>query len=310
MKLTVIVCTYNPTDYVFESCIESIKKACLFYAPFEILVIDNNSNPSIEDKFKKILSFHKEVNFRLINEKEQGLTPARLRGIEESKGDILLYIDDDNFIKENYFQEVIEIANKYPHIGSFSGQVLLRYETEPEPWVHQYSGLLVSRNLQRDYWSNVYECSQTVPCGAGLVVLKKVADYYLQLNLSGKRPILLDRSKNSLLSGGDNDLAYCAIDIGLGLGLFKNLELIHYIPKSRTSLQYLTELTKWIAASSVVLNWYRNIKPPNFNFKSKVLDLYYRLTKSKISFAFHVATRKGEKIGKKIIEDYENSTHR
>lgn len=301
--LSVIICTYNPEITTINQCLLAIKKATQLAKPLEIILIDNNSNNQfIEDESFKLLVA--DLGITIINEAKQGLTPARLRGIQEAKGDLLIFIDDDNFISHNFFSETLRIGIENPQIGSFSGQVFLLYEVEPEYWVHKYSGLLVKRELEKSVWSNVYTCYETVPCGAGLVVRKSVANYYFKLHMDGKRPIPLDRNKDSLLSGGDNDLAYCALDIGMGMGLFKELSLQHYIPKNRITIEYLTALAKWIEASGVVLNWYRTGKVDPMNFRHKVKNIYHRLTKNKIDRLFHKATLDGVNIGISIIEKH------
>ena len=119
------------------------------------------------------------------------------------------------------FIEVLNIATAYPHIGSFSGQVSLLYEQEPPRWTKRYWGMFVHRvfrhtMVQCSIWSAVYAM------WSRLCVRKEVADYYLMLHETGKRNFNLDRSVNSLLSGGDNDLAMCACDIGMSMGVFSS----------------------------------------------------------------------------------------
>src|SRR5207253_8061399 len=111
-------------------------------------------------------------------ETKQGLTPARLRGMKEAAGDILVFIDDDNWINPDFFQKGMEIAGRCVHIGSWSGQVKLQFEKQPEEWTRKYWGLLVYREFREDKWSNFPYLTDTMPCGAGLFVRKKVAEYY------------------------------------------------------------------------------------------------------------------------------------
>lgn len=314
MKHSIIICTYNPKESVFNSCLEHIQTALEQYAPDELLIIDNNSLEPIRTKYEGLLNaFNNKLSVKVITETKQGLTNARLRGIQEADGDVLIYLDDDNFIQADYFYQVDQVSMKHPNIGAFSGDVSLIYEEEPPEWVHRYNGMLVYRNLQQDKWSNLISCGESVPCGAGLVVLKSVAQYYLNLTIDGKRPILLDRSKDSLLSGGDNDLAYCATALNLGMGVFKDIKLAHFIPKERVSIPYLTELTKWISASTVVLEWYWDLPAavvPRSRFNNLLINTYHFIRKSKIEWGFHKATMDGRRIGTKIVTDYENTQHR
>src|SRR5690242_16821978 len=216
VKISVVICTYNPADAVFAKCIASVQAAA-HHMPIDILIIDNNSVPAIEER-DYVKSFLKEnKNARVVVESKQGLTPARLRGIKESKGDLLIFVDDDNFVDANYIATAADIYLKHPFVGAFSGQVTLEYEHEPAAWTKRYWGMLIYRQLDRDVWSNQHFNSDTMPNGAGLCISRDVAEHYVNLLEQGKRNFILDRSKGSLMSGGDNDLAMCACDIGKGM---------------------------------------------------------------------------------------------
>lgn len=255
-KLSVIICTYNPAEHVFSKCLSAVSIAAGLQRPLEIIIVDNNSDNHFSQQ-QYFISFLKEQGAKLVCEKKQGLTNARLRGILEASGDILVFIDDDNIISSNFFIEVLNIATAYPHIGSFSGQVSLLYEQEPPRWTKRYWGMLVHRQFSGTQWSNVPFDQQCMPCGAGLCVRKEVADYYLMLHETGKRNFNLDRSVNSLLSGGDNDLAMCACDIGMSMGVFSSLTMQHYAARERFTLRYLKKLAYGIYYSEKLLKYMR-----------------------------------------------------
>ena len=260
MKITVIICTYNPVEEIFDRCLVALKRAINLLAPLEILIVDNNSPLPIGD-IPYIKTFLAEnSSARVVVEPEQGLTRARLTGIRESKGELLVFLDDDNFLDESYLVVARDIYLKNPFIGAYSGQVSLVYENEPPGWTKRYWGMLIYRKLDRDVWSNLPFNTDTMPNGAGMCVTRDTAEYYLKLYTSGKRGFDLDRSKNSLLSGGDNDLAMCACDIGKGMGLFRELHLQHHIPPQRFTLEYLKNLTYGIYFSSVILRFMREGK--------------------------------------------------
>lgn len=257
VKVSVVICTYNPADAVFAECLAQVQAAGAHYTPLDILIIDNNSVPAIEERpyVKTFLSENK--NSRVVVELKQGLTPARIRGIKESIGDLLIFVDDDNYIDSGYFKSAAEIYLQHPFIGAFSGQVTLEYEREPAVWTKRYWGMLIYRQLDRDVWSNQHFNSDTMPNGAGLCISRDVAEHYVSLLEQGKRNFILDRSKGSLMSGGDNDIAMCACDIGKGMGLFKALHLRHYIPENRFTLAYLSKLAYGIYFSSAMLLYMR-----------------------------------------------------
>jgi glycosyltransferase involved in cell wall biosynthesis len=301
-KLSVIICTYNPEKRVFQKCLNCLTIASRQFQPHEILIIDNNSTEAVEllDYVKLFLELN--PNAKLINESKQGLTPARIRGIRESSGELIIFIDDDNFIDENYFSVATDICNTYPFIGSFSGQVSLEYDKEPEKWTKKYWGMLIYRNLDRNVWSNQPFNNSTMPNGAGLCVSRVVAEHYLKLFEEGKRNFNLDRSKGSLMSGGDNDLAMCACDIGKGMGLFKDLHLMHYIPPERFTLQYLSRLAYGIYFSSVMLIYMRTGRVDKDTFTQRVKHLLKISTMKRKDRIIQRSCKKGLKDAIILIE--------
>ena len=57
-------------------------------AEWELLLIDNASRPAARD----LISFTWHPNARHIREEVLGLTPARLRGIQEAHGQLLILL--------------------------------------------------------------------------------------------------------------------------------------------------------------------------------------------------------------------------
>jgi glycosyltransferase involved in cell wall biosynthesis len=301
MKLSVIICTYNPQETVFKKCLHAVQSALANLDDAEVLIIDNNSSVPVEQL--PWISRYLDRRWRIMVEDEQGLTPARLRGIKESKGDLLVFVDDDNFVRSDFFERGLDIARDKTYIGAYSGQVNLVFEVEPEAWTERYWGMLVFRRFEKDLWSNLPHLEASMPCGAGLFVHRQVALFYLSLHIEGKRKIKLDRSGTSLLSAGDNDLAACACDLGLGVGLFSSLWLDHYIPAKRLTKPYLLALAKGIAASTIVFKSYRQEFPVARTMKNKIADGIRLIMKDGISRDFHLAVLDGEALGRKLLEE-------
>lgn len=300
-SFSVVVCTYNPVSSIFSKCLESIVQAARINPPTEIIIVDNNSNNNFfnEDYF---IEFMHQPNTSLVKEEKQGLTPARLKGIDVSSGEIIIFIDDDNFIAPNFFLEGINIASQYPFIGAWSGQVELIFEEKPEDWTKKYWGLLVHREFSTNRWSNLPHNDYTMPCGAGLFIRRSVGNAYKSLHTEGKRLIQLDRSASSLLSGGDNDLAACACDIGMGVGLFNNISLKHYIPRNRLSIEYLLKLTTGITASALIFRSFRGETPTPKTWKNKLANVLRLALMKPIERKFFIAFLKGEEIGVNLLK--------
>jgi glycosyl transferase family 2 len=248
--LSVILCTHNPRADYLRRCLEGLAAQTLAQERWELLVIDNASAP--EGTPRPDLSWHRQA--RLIREDEIGLTPARLRGIREATGELLVFVDDDNVLDADYLQTALRVADERPFLGSWSGQCRPAFETAPPEWTRRYWGNLVIREFEHDVWSNLPRLPETMPSGAGLCVRRAVAAHYLLLHGSGQRAFQLDRAGESLVSGGDNDLAGSACPLGLGVALVASLKLTHLIPPERLTEDYLERLAEGIHFSGTLLD--------------------------------------------------------
>lgn len=252
--LSAIICTHNPRSDYFGRCIGALRDQRLPYNDWELVVVDNRTVEPLASGLD--LSWHPKAH--IVREETLGLTPARLRGIREATGDLLVFVDDDNVLDVDFLEVALRIMEERAFLGSWSGQCRPGFEEPPPAWTRRYWGNLVIREFDHDVWSNIPRLPATMPCGAGLCVRREVALRYLDLHESGKRSFQFDRSGKSLLSGGDNDLAACACDIGLGVGLIASLKLTHLISPERLTEDYLVRLSEGIFFSAVVLDHFRS----------------------------------------------------
>jgi glycosyltransferase involved in cell wall biosynthesis len=252
--LSVVICTQNPRPGYFAKCLEALRSQTLALSSWELVIVDNRSDTPVADC--TALAWHPYA--RVVREETLGLTQARLRGIRESNGDLLVFVDDDNVLDADFLETAQRIADERPFLGSWSGQCRPAFEQTPPDWTRRYWGNLVIREFDKDVWSNLPRLPESMPCGAGLCVRRAVGLHYLDLHESGKRSFQFDRNGKSLLSGGDNDLAACACDIGLGVALIASLKLTHLISSDRLTEDYLVRLSEGIFFSAVVLGHFRS----------------------------------------------------
>jgi glycosyltransferase involved in cell wall biosynthesis len=250
IKASVIVCTYNPRIAILNQTLEGLKNQTLNHENWELIIVDNNSNNHFQQDLD--LSWHR--NSLLINEDKQGLTHARIAGINCAKAQFLVFVDDDNILDEDYLVNAISIGDSYPFLGAWGGTSIGQFEIQPPVWFNEkHFGMLAIRKIERDIWSNKYFDLATNPIGAGLVIRNDVGRAYVVSQQKENENLVLDRSGSSLLSGGDNEIVHKAIDLGYGTGNFTSLVLTHYIPAGRLTADYMLRLTESMAISNVLL---------------------------------------------------------
>src|SRR5438045_2554303 len=87
--ISVVICTHNPRPDYLRRVLEALRNQTLPKKQWELLLIDNASSEPVAGNWD--LKWH--PNARHIGEYELGLTPARLRGIKESCGELLVFVD-------------------------------------------------------------------------------------------------------------------------------------------------------------------------------------------------------------------------
>ncbi len=262
---SVILCAHNPRLDYLNRAIESLKSQTLPKSQWEFFLVDNASAEPLEASTD--LSWHPQA-FHLY-EKKLGLLYARLCGIRKSRAQILTFVDDDNVLEPDYLHHVLKVANDYPMLGAWGGQVLPDFEIPPPDWTCPLLPLLALREFDRDRWSNL-DIAETMPVGAGMCIRKVVAQKYGELLSRDPRRFNLGRKGDALLSYEDFDMSLTALDSGFGVGLFSRLKLLHLIPASRLNEPYFIRLVKGIVFSKAIMEALRGIPPEKLSWKRRV----------------------------------------
>ena len=105
--ISIVVPVYNVTPYL-KLCLESIVNQT--YPYFEVLLINDGSRDNSKDI---CLEFVESDNrFKYIEQDNAGLSSARNTGILNSKGEFITFINGDDFIDNNYLEELYHTALK------------------------------------------------------------------------------------------------------------------------------------------------------------------------------------------------------
>lgn len=108
MSISAIITVYNKIDTI-EKCLKSIQDQK--YRNFEAVIVDDGST----DKSEKIIEkFLDDKRFKMIRVQNGGVSRARNIGIKSAVNDYIVFIDGDDYIDVDYFQNLYEEENKYP----------------------------------------------------------------------------------------------------------------------------------------------------------------------------------------------------
>jgi len=248
--LSVIVCTHNPRSDFLRRTIASLRAQTMTADRWELLIVDNASATPVTATCD--LSWHPRG--RHVREETLGLTPARLRGIRESTGDMLVFADDDNLLAPDYLERVVAIGERHPYVAVFgAGRLEPEFEIDPPRELRPYLALLALRTVDVARWSNNPIDYHTIPWGAGLCVRRGVADGYAAFVQRLDATATLDRKGDTLFSGGDDLFSWVAASSGSAFGIFPDLRITHLIAASRLTRAYVLRLLEGHAQSHGLL---------------------------------------------------------
>jgi glycosyltransferase involved in cell wall biosynthesis len=237
MKLSVIICTYNPKPHYLNRVLLALREQSLQNTEWELLLVDNGSKEPLSKSFD--MSWHPRG--RHILEVAPGVTAARARGLSEATGDLLVFVDDDTVLSREYLEIAGAISCRFPMIGIWGGQIHPEFEKNPEPWMQPFLELLTIHCFDKDRWSNIP--GAVCPPAAGMCLRREVAVSLLQLfESSPLRKSLIGAKRSHLERCEDMDMDMSACDLGYGTGQFTGLKLTHLIGKERVSLDYLVKV--------------------------------------------------------------------
>ncbi|UOE48322.1 glycosyltransferase family 2 protein [Mucilaginibacter sp. SMC90] len=258
MQLSVIIPTYNPDAARLLQTLSALKNQSLPADEWELIIIDNNS----ANNFGQQINLSQHPAIKIVAETKQGLTYARLKGFNESTGEIIVMVDDDNILDSAYLENVADIFGKNPGMGAIGGKSIPLFETTPPEWLGEFYGSLALRNLGNEpitaTWNNEYP--NAAPIGAGMAIRREALVSYIKKITSGNSSIS-DRTGNSLSSGGDNDIVIEILKSGWQVGYFPLLTLQHIIPAQRMEAYYLSRLLNNTNKSWVQLLQSHGINP-------------------------------------------------
>jgi glycosyltransferase involved in cell wall biosynthesis len=239
MNVSVILCTRNPRPEVLERVIRHLSAQTLPHDQWEVILVDNGSEPPVAT-----VPNGTPANLRVVTEPVIGLTPARLRGIREARGDLIVFVDDDNLLEADYLAEAVRLAGEWPQIGVFGGRISPEFEAAEPDWLRPFRGHLALVDLTRDEWANLRGDGAVIPCGAGLCVRRPLAERWAARVAADPRRLALDRTGESTMSCGDTDLVFSCLDDGQGSARFTALHLTHVIPAARLDYAYHRRLAR------------------------------------------------------------------
>lgn len=129
MDVSIIIVNYKTGNFLID-CIKSIidKTDGIRY---EIIVVDNNSEPDIEEKVIGTIQKSKSINLKFIELNHNiGFGKANNKALEIAVGRNIFFLNPDTLLKNNALKILSEFLDKTPDAGACGGNI---YSSNLEP---------------------------------------------------------------------------------------------------------------------------------------------------------------------------------
>jgi len=237
--ISIIIPTFNRCKYL-QKTLESVVVQNIDDDLYEILVINNNSTDHTQKVIDKYIRDYKNLAIRYIFEPISGLLSGRHRGVKESQGEILVFIDDDIIADPNW---LISIKKTFENnsINIVGGKNLPNYEIEPPDWLEYFwiitnEGKFCGQLSLLDFGENAKFIDPNFIWGLNFSIRKSTL-----IELGGFHPDTMPKSLQHLQGDGETGLTLKAKEKKI-YGFYQpNALVYHFVPKERLTIEYFIE---------------------------------------------------------------------
>lgn len=134
MKISVIIPTYKPQDYLWE-CLDSMVIQTFPKGEFEVILVLNGCTEPYKSAIEKYIAEKMNgmsVNF--IHTEVGGVSNARNLALDQVKGEFVTFIDDDDFVSPRYLDLLYDKADAetisvcYPYAFNDGDMTQINYQ--------------------------------------------------------------------------------------------------------------------------------------------------------------------------------------
>lgn len=238
MSISIIIPTQNRGKLI-EITLNSIIASNFNATDFEVLIVDNISIDNTKEIIAEYIIAHKQFNIKYFYEPMPGAMSARHKGAKEAKGEILVFIDEDVIVSENWLQAIHDsfLDNSVSLVG---GRNLPEFEIEPPEWLYSfytpsvYGGWYQDVLSLQDFGEKEQIISPFDVWGLNYSIRKDIF-----FKIGGYNPDSYPKKFQKYQGDGDSGLSWKLMQRGINTALYQPRALIkHMIPAGRLTVEF------------------------------------------------------------------------
>ena len=247
--VSIIICCHNSGSKITPTLNHIFAQNVPDNLLWEVILVDNNCTDETVNTSSTIYNGSgSNVDFSIISEPVPGLMNARKSGIASTRYELMLFIDDDNWISPDYLKQCMATMEQHPNTAVLGGCGSAVSENAP-PWFDQFSDSFAVGKQGPS--------SGIVPFvyGAGMCIRHSA---WATLESSAFQSLLLGRTEKNLTSGEDTEMCYGLRLLGFDVRYNEHLTFMHDLPMQRLDWHYLKQLFFGFGLAKARLDIYRS----------------------------------------------------
>lgn len=197
MEVSIVIPTRNRSEKL-EKLLHSILRQTVRVN--EVIVVDDSDDFKTKKLIEQLQSCFSETgitirHFMPLDNEVKSISRARNLGAKEARGDIVIFLDDDVIIDENYVKNILEVFDIYPNALGVQGTVINR----------KYSHLENSIKKVFYYWYAEIDKCRMLPSGKTTYVCSSnkiiSCEWVFGLNVAYRKKVFDEFSFNEKMIG-------------------------------------------------------------------------------------------------------------
>lgn len=103
--VSIIVPVYNSVNFVNKNIFSILNQT---YKNIEIIIVNDGSTDNSDEKIKNLFSFDERIIY--LKQNNKGPSAARNTGIDNSRGEFIMFVDSDDTVEKDYVERLITTA--------------------------------------------------------------------------------------------------------------------------------------------------------------------------------------------------------
>lgn len=244
LNFTVAIRTFNAADRLPTLLDRLRSQQHTDSIRWEVLIVDNNSADSIIEVVQAYQAAWTSIcKLRYVSERQQGAAIARKRAIQEARGTLIGFLDDDTIPALDWVAKAYEFGQLHPNAGAYGSRILPDYETKPPPNFDRIAHYIPIMLHEKSFRYDSHR--RGMPVGAGLVIRRQV---WLDCAI-GTQIIQGPVGRGFALKGEETEALWKIKAAKWEIWYNAEMSIVHKIPQWRLESAYLLNFLRVIGLS-------------------------------------------------------------